>query len=309
LLSFRLGRFDQALALFEESLILLRPLDNPALLVDTLILSAIMLHLCGDIDGSLERMREGSLCAAIAGDTWFHIYAHYNVGYILTLMGRYEEGYELMRHSLEAWRATADPRSISLGLNFLTPTAVHLGQYEQAREWLEESIALTSKLGDRWGLGTAYRHLGFVALAEGNIAEAETHLHQSLDQYQGFVIGYDLIHTNLFLGECAAAKDEIERAEQILQDAIRGAVNIRVEALAMQGLADLAELRLRHGQAAEALSLATAVLARPSATCETAARAAELRRCAGEQLGDEERMAAEAKIRGLSLTEMVNMLH
>ncbi len=42
---------------------------------------------------------------------------------------------------------------------------MQLGHYDQAVSWLEESIELTSELGDRWGLGTAFRQYGAVELA------------------------------------------------------------------------------------------------------------------------------------------------
>lgn len=281
LLNFRLGRFDIALALFGESLDLLRPLDNPALLVDPLILSAIMLHLCGDYAASEARMREGATRARAAGDEWFQIYAHYNLGYIAALTGREAEGYDMMRHSLAAWRAGGDPRSISLGLNFLAPTAMRLGHYEQARAWLEESIALTTELGDLWGLGTAYRQLGAITLAHGDIAEARMHLNHSLDIYRGYVTGYDLVYTNLYLGECAAAEGDDAEAERIYLDSIREASALRVDALAQEAAAGLAALRLRQGRTDEALRLADAVLAHPTTTHETAARAADVRRLAG----------------------------
>jgi predicted ATPase/transcriptional regulator with XRE-family HTH domain len=304
LLNFRLGRFEQALALFEESLELGRLYGDPALLVDPLVLSGIMLHLGGDYPRSVERLREGAACARAAGDDWFAIYAHYNLGYVASLAGRDEEGYHLMSRSLAAWRAGADPRSISLGLNFLAPTAFRLGRHEEAIAWLEESVALTKDLGDRWGLGTAHRQLGQVYLALGRIPEAKAHLTQSLDIYRGYVTGYDLVHTNIHLGECALAEGEDEEAEALLREAVGGALEAHVEALALQAVVGLAELRLRRGQPAEALGLAAAVLSRPEVTCETAARAEQVRQCANSGLNHAQQEAATEKWMGISLDEL-----
>lgn len=221
-------------------------------------------------------MREGAACARAAGDAWFQIYAHYNLGYIAALTGREAEGYDMMRHSLAAWRVHCDPRSISMGLNFLAPVAMRLGHHDQARAWLEESVVLSTELGDLWGLGTAYRQLGAITLAQGDVAGARAHLNRSLDIYHGYVIGYDLIYTNLYLAECAAAEGDDVEAERIYLDSIRDASAIRVDALALEATAGLAALRLRQGRADEALRLAGEVLAHPAATCATAARAAEV---------------------------------
>lgn len=306
LLNFRLGRFEQALALFEESLELARPYGDPALLVDSLVLSGIMLHLGGDYPRSVARLREGAACARAAGDDWFAIYAHYNLGYVASLAGRDEEGYHLMRRSLAAWRAGADPRSISLGLNFLAPTALRLGRHEEAIAWLQESIALAEEIGDRWGLGTAHRQLGQVYLALGRVAEARAHLNRSLDIYRGYVTGYDLVHTNIHLGECALAEGNDDEAEALLSEAVGGALAARVEALSLQALVGLAELRLRRGQPAEALGLAAVVLSRPEATCETAARAEQARQCACANLSTYEQEATLKQWASFTVEELAS---
>ena len=309
LLYFRRGRFDLALAHFDESLSLLRPLGNPLLLVDPLVLSGIILHLCGDYEGSQARLREGAAHAHTAEELWFHVYAHYNLGYVAALTGREKEGYHLMLHSLEAWRANADPRSISIGLNFLAPTAMRLGYYDQAVAWLEESVALSTELGDRWGLGTAYRQYGAVELARGNIEAARAHLNHSLDIYRGFVIGYDLVHTTLYLGECALAEGDEAQAERILTAVVDEAHAERIEALVLQAVVGLATLRLRRGRYADALGLAVAVMAQPVTTYEIKTRAAAVCGAAAGHLDDAQRTAAEDWGKGLSLDAMRVALH
>lgn len=307
LLNFRLGHFEHALALFEESLALVRPYNNPALLVDPLVLSGIMLHLGGGYRQSIERLREGGICARAAGDDWYAIYVHYNLGYLAFLTGQDEEGYRLMSRSLAEWRVCADPRSISLGLNFLAPTALRLGRHEEAIAWLEESIALTEELGDRWGLGTAHRQMGQVYLALGRIAEARAHLNQSLAIYHGYVIGYDLVYTNIHLGECALAEGDDAEAEAILREAMAGALGTQVEALALQAAVGLAELQLQRGQAAEALQLAAAILSRPTATYETIARATGVQQCASERLNAADQVGPVVNRPGASLADIVSL--
>ncbi len=53
------GRFDQARHLYEESLDILRPLGDPALLTDSLVVSGVILHLDGDFKRSRRVMEEG----------------------------------------------------------------------------------------------------------------------------------------------------------------------------------------------------------------------------------------------------------
>jgi predicted ATPase/transcriptional regulator with XRE-family HTH domain len=308
MLRFRKGQFDLAMPLFDRSLEIARPLGDPALLVDPLILSGIILHSCGDYKGALERVLEGGACAEAAGDEWYAIYARFNQGYITGLTGRYGEGYELMRDSLEAWRAMGDPHSISLALNFLTPATLRLGAFEEARANLEESIALCAAADHRWGLGTAYRFLGQTALAQGRIDEAKTHVHKSLEVFQDIVVGWDIVLAQNLLGACAAAEGDAVAAERLFRDALHGAIAAQTDGLALDALVGLSDSRLRDGRAQSSLALALIVVEHQAATRETAARAGELRRLAGERLTVAERAAAQAWGRGLTLAEIVRSL-
>ena len=115
LLFFRQGDHDRAQTLFEESLAVLRPIGDPALLPDPLIFSGIIMHLTGKIDRSRSLLDEGLAYAQAAGDGWFVAYALYNQGYIASLRGHYAEAYEQMLAGLAMWRAIGDPRYTALG--------------------------------------------------------------------------------------------------------------------------------------------------------------------------------------------------
>lgn len=201
----------------------------------------------------------------------------------------------------------ADADTISLGLNFLAPTAMRLGHYEQAVAWLEESIALSSELGDRWGLGTAWRQYGAVELARGNIEAAKTHLAQSLEAYRGFVTGYDLLHTNIHLGECALAEGDETSANCILTEALRQTSAEGIQALVMQAMVGLVELDLRRGHYDRALGLAVAVMNQSVTNHEMRTRAAAIRQAAMNHLGQAQIAAAEEWGQELSLKEMVKI--
>jgi predicted ATPase/DNA-binding XRE family transcriptional regulator len=260
LLHFRLGHFDRALNLFTEGLSLAREVDNPRLMVQPLVFGGILRHLLGDYDLSFELMCEGGRHARATGDQWFAIYAHYNIGYIASMMGRYAEGYELMKHSLEAWRENSDPRSVALGLNFLSTTLIRLGRFQEAEVNLRESIQLCSEIGDRWGLGTAYRYLGLTEMAQGRIDEAKAHVGRSLEVFKGYVTGWDVILSQIYLGDCAAAEEDRNKAEQIYKEALNGAMDEKTYPLAFEALAGIAELRWREGRLQDALMLTSCIL-------------------------------------------------
>jgi predicted ATPase len=275
-LLFRGGHFDQAMIRLEESLAILRPFGDPALLAGPLIFSGTIMHLVGENERAGSLVDEGLACAQAAGDEWFEAYAVFGQGRIASQLGRYEEGYEQMLAGLASWRALGDSRYTALGLNFISPTAIQLGHYEEAGAFLRESLMLCPQVGDRWGVGTAYRHMGLLALAQGDITEAQSLIHKSLDIFTEVTTGWDIVQSLVYLGQAAAAAGDSSEASRIYLDALQLAMEVQVISLALDALAGLADLQVRAGQAEEALELIFCVLSHPASTQETKDRAAQL---------------------------------
>jgi tetratricopeptide (TPR) repeat protein len=295
LLLFRLGEHDQAMTRFEESLSILRPIGDPALLVDPLIFSGIITFLGGEFDRAQSLMDECLACAQAAGDEWFTAYSLFSQGFIASLVGRYAEGYEQMLAALAMWRALGDPRYTALALNFTSPTAIKLGYYEEAGAFLQESLALCTGLGDRWGMGTAYRHMGLLVLAQGEVAEAQALLHKSLDLFTEFVTGWDIIQSLVYLGEATTAGGDVSEARRIYLDALRQAIAAGATSLALDVLVGLADLGTQAGGAEKALELLTCVLSHPASTQEAKDRAGQLRAQLESQLRPQEVEAVQAR--------------
>jgi tetratricopeptide (TPR) repeat protein len=296
------------MALFAESLERLRPLQNPALLVDGLVFSSILLHLCGDYEASRAALAEGEEYAHAAGDKWFAIYAMYNRGYVASLTGRYEEGYKLMLRGLELWRKESDPRSTALGLNFITPTAVLLGYSAEAQAFAEESIWLCSKIGDRWGLGTAQRQLGLALLAQGRTEEARESILTSLETFQDFVIGWDVVQSQIHLAECAAVEGDAGEAERLFRLALAGSLDIEARAQTAEVLAGMARLRIDDGRCQEALILALSVLRDSAAPHSSKEKAKQVCLAASRKLPGAQQAEIAATARSYSLVEIAGML-
>jgi predicted ATPase/transcriptional regulator with XRE-family HTH domain len=275
-LVFRKGQFDRAQSLFEGSLAILRPIGDPALLLDPLVFSGIIMFLNGETDRAQSLTDECLAYARAADDGWFGAYALYNLGYIASLLGRYDEAYEQMLAGLSAWRALGDPRVIALGLNYISPTAIKLNRHEEAQAFLQESLMLCTQVGDRWGMGTAYRHLGLLALAQGRFVDAQSLIRKSLDLFAGFIAGWDVVRSLVYLGETMAAAGDPSAARRIFLDALRQAVEVRTYSLALEALIELAYLEARAGDAGQALEMSKCVLLHSASTREAKDRAEQL---------------------------------
>lgn len=293
MLYFRSGQFGRATSLYEESLATLRPLGNPALLTDPLVISGVIRHLDGELDRAQALMEEGLSCARSADDRSMTAYARFNLGYIAALRGHYVEGYEQMQEGLALWRELGDPSAIALGLNHITPTAIQLGRLDEAETFMEESLSLLTQVGDRWGMGTAYRLLGRVALAQGDGCAAQAHIRRSLDIFKGYIVGWDIAQSLIYLGEAAWVTGDPAEARRILLEALHAAQEARATPLMLDVFSRLAVLQAQSGEREEALRLACAVLGHPASVHEAKSRAAAVEAAATAQLATDQLLAAK----------------
>ncbi|UCC87865.1 MAG: tetratricopeptide repeat protein, partial [Anaerolineales bacterium] len=304
-LLFRQGQFEQAITRLEESLSILRPIGDPALLVGPLIFSGTIMHLGGKFDRAQLLVDEGLACAEAAGDEWFMAYALLNQGYIASQVGGYSEGYEQMLAGLARWRALGDLRYTALGLNFISPTAIKLGHYEEAGAFLQESLTLCRQVGDRWGMGTAYRYLGLLALAQGDFAEAKALIHKSLDLFDKVVTGWDIALSLVYLGQATAAAGDSTEARRVFLDALQVAVEAQATLLAMDALIGLAYLQAQAGRTEQALELCICVSSHSASSQEAKDRARQLRAQVESQLTPQQNESVQARAQAQAFDALV----
>jgi tetratricopeptide (TPR) repeat protein len=128
-------------------------------------------------------------------------------------------------------------------------------------------------------MGTAYRQLGLVALAEGNLSTAQSLLQKSLELFTGFVTGWDIVRTLTYLGETATASGDLGEARRIYLQALELAQEVQAVPLALDALVGLAYHYTQAGDPERVLRLCNYVLAHAASIQETKARA----RCLAEQ--------------------------
>jgi predicted ATPase/transcriptional regulator with XRE-family HTH domain len=308
LLLFRQGQYYRALTLFEESLTILRPFNDPALLLDALVFSGIIMFLIGEFARSQVLLDECLQCARAAGDQWFEAYALYCIGSNANYLGRYAYGYDQMLTGIAMWRSLGDGRYTALGLNWISPTAIKLGHYEQANAFLQESLTLCKQVGDRWGIGTAFRHMGLLALAQGDHSKAQSMIQKSLDTFSGFITGWDVVRSLVYLGEAVAAAGDIVEARRIFHNSLHQAMEAQAPSLAMDVLIGLAELQAQVDEAEQVFGLSIYVLNQTVSTQETKDRAALLSTTAKQHLTPVQIKAIEQKMIGQSLNKVVEKL-
>ncbi len=277
LLYFRKGHFIRAEELYRNSIAILRPINDQALLADGFIFLGTITHLNGEYTESRDLLRKGLEYARAGNDRWFEAYAIYNLGYVDSLTGDYQQGYRQMSVGVDMWRSIGDLHYIALGLNFLVPTLIKLERYEKAKDFMWESIALCEQAKNRWGMGTAYRYLGSAYLAEGQYTEAGAHLHKSLEIFGEYTQGWDIALSLYYLGEAAMLEGNLTGAKNFYLKALRISFAAHSIPIALDALLGLAQVHAQAGKPENSLELLHHILDHPSTTQETKDRATEVR--------------------------------
>ena len=308
LLYFRKGLFVRAEKLYENSIAILSPTKDQALLADGFIFLGTITHLNGEYVKSRDLLKEGLECAQASNDQWFEAYAIYNLGYVDSLVGDYQKGYEQMLVGLDMWRAIGDPHYIALGLNFLVTTLVKLEHYEEAKDLMRESIALCEKAKNRWGMGTAYRYLGSVYLAEGHYIEAQAHFHKSLEVFGKYTEGWDIALSLFYLGKASMVAGNPTEARENYLKALRISIDSHSIPIAMDTLLGLAHLQNQAGNSENALEISLHVLNYQDITKETRDCAIEVGNEARKMLTENQIQAIKEYVLNKSIEEIAKQI-
>jgi len=306
LLYFRIGQFAKAQELYEQSIDLLRSVDEQTILADALIFSGTLKHLSGEYLEARTRISEGLNYAKAANDSWFAAYGIYNLGHVDFLLGENQKGYDQMQEGMRLWREIGDPHSISLGLNFLVNTQIQLGKFEEARTSMLESISLCEHTKNRWGLGTAYRYLGLICMASGQITDAKKYLHKSLEVFGGYFKGWDIAISLIYLGDANMLLGEHQDAENNLKDGLRLAKEIFSRPLMLDALSSLAKLNVLQNNHSQAWELSYLVLSQPQIAKETTDRTHQTLRVAERMLDEQQIRKLKQKISSLTINQVAS---
>jgi len=278
-LAYRLANYEQAQSLLERSLQILRPINEPRLLVEAITYLGRVMEMTGNYARALELYSEGLEIATSISNRWFKAMClTLHTALVGLTLGTLEPEltHERLQSVVEDWRLIGDPRLIAFALDFLSRSALRLGRYEEARSALEENIALNDSIGFSWGLGTAYRALGRVTQMQGEHEEAVALFHKSLDIFTELGGSWYVARVLAEMGgSMLILGDEVE-AGRVWHEALRIATEIHGTPVALEALAGLASLQANRGDNEQALEMLLVVLNHPASLQVTKNRAGVL---------------------------------
>jgi len=308
LFCYRLAGHEQAVARLERSLEILRPLQEPRVLVEAITFLGLVLGLTGKYARALELYEEGEALARAIGDRWFAALCRISQidlgGFMLGTIAP-EMAYEQFQLAVMDLRAIGDPRFTAIGLNALSLSALKIGRYAEARQALEESIALGRSIGDRWGLGFAYRGLGIIAQTQGAHLQAVAEFRTSLEILTDLGDRQDVARLLAEMGRSVFALGNDAEAGLLWREALHMASETSGTFIVLEALVGLAGLRAKHGDPEPALMVVSMVLSHPATIPETRERASRLRQALEAQIPIQHREAALARAKQMNLEAVV----
>jgi predicted ATPase/class 3 adenylate cyclase len=136
-----------------------------------------------------------------------------------------------------------------------------MGRYEEARGYLEESLAIARKLGDKERIAMALQPLGTACLGQGDRATAQTHLQEALTLAQELGNKRELAGAFNALAQLHRVEAELDRAEPLYEQVLALARELDDRESIAIGLLNLAMVSIGRGSGDRAGAMLLEVLA------------------------------------------------
>jgi len=294
-LSRRLGHYQQATALTEQSLDIFEQLGAQAEQAFCLINLADVLCHQGKYIQAKERAQKSLALSRQANDRWGVARSLFLLGVAQYRTGDVDQAEELLEESLAISRESGNPRLIMPPLNTLADIVCHRGDYDQAIAMFGECLALSRELGDQFNAAIHLNNLGTVLHVLEKHREASTFFQESLEICReiGDQVGEAIALSNLGqvvhelgmypeamayyregltigrsiqdqwtimaclnnLGETACAIEDYQAARAYLAEAMRVATETQSLTVLAEILVNVAILFAKQGQADQAAML------------------------------------------------------
>jgi tetratricopeptide (TPR) repeat protein len=146
------------------------------------------------------------------------IYAHFYLGIACWILGRLSEAKESLQESLALARTYGERWLEALDSGFFGTLAIDQGEYNQARQYLSESLAIFRQLGDPSMTAHTLSHLGRTMQILGEYRQAEKLLRESLELAQEIDYRSTMGLALDGLGQVAYAQERYEDARTFFSE-------------------------------------------------------------------------------------------
>jgi len=305
---YHLGNYAQAQHIIETGLHILHTLNDPDEMAHALLNLGTLNYLMGNHIRATQSLQESLSLYRALNDQWGVAHTQSILGLAANTRGEYAAAQNYLQESLNLYKELDDRWGVARLLNMLGVVLQKTGDYDQARHLGQESLALSRTIGDLRGIAYALGNLGVVSGAQGEFHEARTLLQESLKIRREIGDLRGVVFSLTDLGDIICQEDNVDIAEPHYLDALRCAVEIQAQALALWVLVRIARVRLRQGEAAQAAELVGLILNHPRTNRETYELTRRLSTALEQAIAPAALRAAQERGKGQPLDQVVEKI-
>jgi predicted ATPase len=247
--------FDRRKVMLEESLALLREVEDKFGIAECLMSLATFARTRGDYEQTRMIEKEHLALRKEIGDKDGIAIALAHSGGTAWLRGEYEEARKLYEESLAGFREVGNKWGIGLVLTWLSDVAWGQGDYGQAVRVIEEALLLAQDIGDKPFVASRLGDLGLMAWAQGDYKQATEKFEVSLVISQEVGSKWASFFALQGLGRVAQSQGDYNRARSLHMEAMVLCQEMGYEMISALQLAAFAMLAAAQNQMQRAARL------------------------------------------------------
>jgi predicted ATPase len=306
--SFRQGDRELSLQLFQESISLLRRLDEPSMLAFALAHYGILCWLSGEFEEANRSFSESLPLSNSVHDRWQLALFKTFMGMAVHDRGDHDEAYRLLSEAMQHSRSLGDPRLVALTSGYLSRTAHALGRLAEMNEFLREGLRAAQQINDRIEGGLALERMAFVAESGREHAEPYWLLEESIALSRETGDWWSLSRLLIQAGQFALEQGNENLARAHFMEACKAGLAAHVRPNVLSALAGLAILSMQEGDQKRALELALFIQQHPVSTPAARDRAERLCTELEKQFNLRQIEALRSHVKSMSLEMIVQEL-
>lgn len=270
------GHFDEAKTMYEKSHDLSKRIKNNRGIGAALNCLGLITSRTGDFKEAKIFFKQSLEIRQNIADMVGVASCYINLGNVEGRQGHYVEALKMYEQSLAIYREIKYTSGIALALNNIGDILTMLGSYEKAQKMLNESLTLYENIGDRMGLGLTFVNLGDISLRLGHLNKAEELLRKSLSTFQQIGYRRGIGWAYNFLGKAAFASGQEMIAQEDYYRALEIGRAINDLSMVAATVVNIAQILIKQGNYNKGLSLILSAVQHPAASKETKELAEQL---------------------------------
>jgi len=174
----------------------------------------------GDYESAVRLSEESLALCRTLGDKWGLAFSLLNLGVIARYQDHYERAEALHEESLALFRELGSLWGVAWSLRLLGIVLWYRGSYVRAGTALEESLALSRAQDHKGNIAAALHSLGRFAAYQGEDERAAAFLNEGLTLFQALGSQEGIVSSLHMLGRIAGHQGDHERARTVVQESL-----------------------------------------------------------------------------------------